>query len=162
MDGISDSIRIVAITRENWEAVLDLQVKPEQREFVPSPAESLAVAYIRPWDEAVDPYAIYMEGIPIGLFYLSYTPGSKDNYWIGGFLIDMKYQHRGYGKAAMAKMLEFVLRQHPACEMISLTVEKENVIAQNLYKSMGFADQAKENKYGEIIYVLQRKDIDIG
>jgi diamine N-acetyltransferase len=68
------SISFKPVTRENWEDALKLQVRPEQMKFAPSVAESLASAYIKPWDEALDPYVIYADDQLVGLFYISYTP----------------------------------------------------------------------------------------
>ena len=48
------SISFEPVTRENWEDVLKLKIRPEQQKFAPSAAESLAAAYIKPWDEALD------------------------------------------------------------------------------------------------------------
>ena len=140
--------------RDNWEEALKLKVKQEQTEFAPTIVESLATAYIKPWDEAFDPYLIYDDDIMIGAFYLSYTPNSKDNYWLGGFLIDEKYQKKGYGKAAFLKVIQFMKENHTNCQEVNLTVEKDNSIAQKLYKSCGFDDTGEVNKYDEIIYNL--------
>jgi len=148
-------INFESVTRENWEDALKLQVRPEQMKFAPSVAESLASAYIKPWDEALDPYVIYADDQLVGLFYISYTPSSKDNYWIGGFIIDHKFQGRGYGRNALKKMLSFVPHTHPCCLEIKLTVEKDNTTAQKLYQSMGFDSTGETNKYDEIIYTLQ-------
>ena len=103
------------ITRDNWEEVLKLSVYDHQKTFVPSPAESLAAAYVVPWDEAFDPYGIYHENNLIGLFYLSYTPDSIDNYWLGGFQIDKSYQGKGLGKKALKEILTFIKLIHPKC-----------------------------------------------
>lgn len=140
--------------RDNWEQALKLKVKPEQAKFAPTIAESLASAYIKPWDDAFDPYLIYDGDTMIGAFYLSYTPNSKDNYWLGGFLIDEKYQNKGYGKASFLKMLLFMKENHPNCQEVKLTVEKDNIIAKKLYKSCGFDDTGEANKYDEIIYSM--------
>jgi len=156
---MSEKINFEPITKENWEITLDLEVHLEQQKFVPSPAESLASAYIKPWDEALDPYAITLDKKIIGLFYISYTPESKDNYWIGGFFIDKKYQGLGYGRLSLGKILEFIPSIHPNCQQIKLTVEKENVIAQKLYENVGFITDNKVNKYDEIIYSIDIKNI---
>lgn len=148
------SISFSPVTRRNWEDALKLRVRPEQTKFAPSVAESLAAAYIKPWDEALDPYVIHADGQLVGLFYISYTPDSRDNYWIGGFIIDHRFQGCGYGKRALKEMLSFVPRTHPSCQEIKLTVEKNNTIAQRLYQSMGFDSTGETNKYGEIIYTL--------
>jgi len=151
------NITFQPITRENWEEALRLKVHPEQAAFAPSPAESLAVAYIKPWDEALDPYAIYVNGVMVGLFYLSYTPNSVDNYWIGGFIIDRNHQRKGYGRASLLAILEWIPRQHPNCREVKLTVEKDNSVAQQLYQSLGFNDTGRLNRDGEIIYTLPLK-----
>jgi len=156
---MTNKIFFVPVTKENWETALELEVHPDQQKFVPSPAESLASAYIKPWDEALDPYAILSENKMIGLFYLSYTPESKDNYWIGGFFIDKKYQGLGYGKSSLNKILEFIQSIHPNCQQMKLTVEQENNVARTLYEEIGFVTENKVNKYGEIIYTINVKDI---
>jgi len=151
---MTDNISFKPYTRDNWEEALKLEVLPEQKEFAPTIAESLSAAYIKPWDEALDPYLIYLDEKMIGAFYLSYTPDSKDNYWLGGFMIDKNYQNKGYGKQALPDILKFISSLHSKCEEIKLTVEQENIVAQKLYKSLGFADTGRKNKYGEIIYTL--------
>jgi len=156
---MNKNIQLVPISKENWETALELKIEPEQEKFVPSPAESLASAYIKPWDEALDPYAIMLENKMIGLFYISYTPDSADNYWIGGFFIDKKYQGSGYGKLSLNKILRFIPTVHPNCQEMKLTVEEENSLARNLYENLGFVTDNKVNKYGEIIYSILVKDI---
>lgn len=151
---MAHDIRFESVTRLNWEQVLKLKVRPDQSTFAPTPAEALAAAYVKPWDEALDPYIIYAGDEMIGLFYLSYTPDSVDNYWIGGFIIEVAYQGKGYGKAALLEILRFIPTIHTNCEAVNLTVEKDNLVAQSLYKSLGFNDTGKNNKYGEIIYTL--------
>ncbi|MCP4705880.1 MAG: GNAT family N-acetyltransferase [candidate division Zixibacteria bacterium] len=149
----------VPVTKQNWEIAIELEVKEDQKKFVPSAAESIASAYIKPWDEALDPYAIMLVDKMIGLFYISYTPESIDNYWIGGFFIDKNYQGSGYGKSSLNKILKFIPSVHPNCQEMKLTVEEENCIARKLYENLGFVTDNKVNKYGEIIYSILVKDI---
>jgi len=49
-------INFQPITRENWEEALKIKLTREQlkNNFAPSIAESLAAAYVKPWDEALD------------------------------------------------------------------------------------------------------------
>ncbi len=150
-------LRFEPITRENWETALKLQVHPHQEKYVPSVAVSLAAAHVKPWDEALDPYLIYVNEILVGFFYISYTPNSVDNYWIGGFFIDQAHQRKGYGKGALLHILTMLPELHPNCELVHLTVEPENKVAQKLYKSLGFSDTGKMNKYGEIVYIIPVK-----
>jgi diamine N-acetyltransferase len=147
-------IFIEEITKENWEEAFKLSVNEDQKTFVPTVAESLAVAYIKPWDEALDPYVLYNNNKIIGSFYISYTPNSEDNYWIGGFQIDKEYQGKGYGKRSLNKIIDFIQIKHVKCKIISLTVEKENEQAIRLYESAGFKSQNRMNNDNQPIYKL--------
>ncbi|WP_339277629.1 GNAT family N-acetyltransferase [Paenibacillus sp. FSL W8-0426] len=151
-------IHIVPVTKDNWEEAMNISVYENQKEFVPSIVESLAFAYIKPWDEAFDPYTLFCEGQMVGFYYLSYTPESRDNYWIGGFQLDQRHQGKGLGKIALNEMIRFIKETHPKCELISLTVEKKNEHARRLYERAGFVSQQKENEFGEIIYQLSLKE----
>ncbi|WP_405104276.1 GNAT family N-acetyltransferase [Paenibacillus sp. FSL K6-1217] len=150
-----EPIIIQPVNARNWEEALEISVCKEQRNFVPSVMESLAYAYIKPWDEALDPYILSIDDQIIGFFYLSYTPGSSDNYWIGGFQIDRRHQRKGYGKQAMDEIITFIKEVHPMCSLISLTVEQENSVAQKLYEDLGFTSEQRLNQDGERIYNLR-------
>lgn len=150
-------IKIQPVTRENWEEALKISLYEHQVPLVPSVIEGIAYAYIKPWDEAFDPYVLEIAGKVIGFFYLSYTPDSTDNYWIGGFQIDKSYQGRGMGKSAIRAILAYITKQHPLCKLISLTVERDNEIAQNVYKSMSFSSENRTNSDDEVIYRLEIK-----
>ncbi len=151
------NIKIQPVTRENWEEALKISLYEHQVSLVPSVIEGIAYAYIKPWDEAFDPYVLEIDGEVFGFFYLSYTPDSTDNYWIGGFQIDQSYQGKGMGKRAIRAILDYITKQHPECKVISLTVERDNEIAQNLYKSMSFISENRTNSDDEVIYRLEIK-----
>jgi diamine N-acetyltransferase len=148
-------ISIKEITKDNWEEALELSIHDNQKSFVPSITESLAFAYIKPWDEALVPYVLYENNKIIGSFYITYTPNSEDNYWIGGFQIDKELQGKGYGKQSLNKIIEFIKEKHHKCKVISLTVEKENEQAISIYKRAGFISQNQENSYQQPIYKLK-------
>lgn len=63
------NIQLKVVTRENWEDALQLQVKENQRKFVPAVAVSLAKVYIKPDGDNVEyiPFAIY-NGLSNGWF----------------------------------------------------------------------------------------------
>lgn len=145
-------IQINLVSRDNWEEAMKISVQPEHTRFVPSVTESLAYAYLKPWDEALDPFVLSIDDQIVGFFFLSYTPGSDDNYWIGGFQIDKKHQGQGHGKRAMVSILNFIKREHPNCKVVSLTVEPTNERAKRLYETAGFVSENGRNQYGEIIY----------
>jgi len=131
-------MRIINYTKDNYDQALGLSVHKDQEAFVPTVQESLAHAYIKPWDEAFDPYLLEEDGQLIGGFYISYTPNSLDNYWLGGFFIDKSYQGQGYGKKALSMIIDFIKVTYKPIEVLSLTVEAHNHRAMDLYQSFGF------------------------
>ncbi|UHA75423.1 GNAT family N-acetyltransferase [Paenibacillus sp. 481] len=147
-------ISIQEITKVNWEEAVKLSVHENQKSFVPNMVESLAYAFIKPWDEALDPYVLVENNKIIGAFYISYTPDSEDNYWIGGFQIAKEYQGQGYGKQSLNQIIDFIEKKHPECKIVSLTVEVENVNAIRLYESVGFVNQHRKNSDQQAIYKL--------
>ncbi|WP_145330082.1 GNAT family N-acetyltransferase [Paenibacillus xylanexedens] len=152
---ITHIIQIHPVTRDNWVQALQISLHENQKLLVPSITEGLAYAYIKPWDEAFDPYVLQIEGKIMGFFYISYTPESTDNYWIGGFQIDKTFQGQGMGKRALRAIIDFINYKHPLCQIISLTVERDNHIAQHLYTSMSFISENLTNSDDEVIYRLK-------
>lgn len=148
-------VQIHPVTRDNWEEALQISLYENQTHLVPSVMEGLAYAYVKPWDEAFDPYVLEMQGRVSGFFYLSYTPGSTDNYWLGGFQIDKSFQGQGIGKRALSAVIDFIIRKHPSCRIISLTVERDNHIAKHLYTSVSFVSENQTNADDEVIYRLK-------
>lgn len=147
-------ITISKYTRYNYMDALQLKVKRSQKKYVPSILESLAYAYIKPWDECFDPFLLYHDDLLIGAFYISYSLSTNDDYWIGGFFIDKRYQNRGYGRASFAKTLEYVKNNFENCKQIQLTVERNNQVAIKFYESFGFMTKGDVNSDGELKYRL--------
>jgi diamine N-acetyltransferase len=155
------NVTLKQITRDNWREAIALSVHPDQERFVagmsPPVALALAKAYVRPSGMPVVPFAIYADERMVGFWSLTYEPGSADNYWINHFLIDRRYQGRGYGKAALAAIVAMLNDQHPLCRSVGLTVHPDNHVAQRLYQSFGFVD-TQEIVYGELFYRLALGD----
>ncbi|WP_315795398.1 GNAT family N-acetyltransferase [Paenibacillus sp. BIC5C1] len=150
-------ITIEPIDKTNWEEAIAISVLETQVNLVPTVIESLAYAYVKPWDAAFDPYLLREGNKAFGFFYLSYTPASTDNYWIGGFQIDKDYQGKGLGSQSLYTILDCIQNKHPQCQIISLTVEKNNALARILYEKIGFINQEMENQDGEVIYKMKLK-----
>lgn len=152
------AIHLREVTGENWREALRLAVHPEQQRFVaeyaPIAAVALAKAYIRPGGALWEPFAIYAGSTMVGFLALAYEPGTSDEYWLFHFFIDQQYQGRGYGKAALAHLIETMKRQHPQCEMLQLVVHPENERGQQLYTAAGFRPTGGE-RWGEPVYQLR-------
>lgn len=144
-------IEILPVTKENWEEAILLS--DGDATFV-SVAEGIAAAYVKPWDEALDPYVITKDEKIVGFIYVSYTPMSIDNYWIGGLYIHPRMRNQGIGKKSILKFMELIKKQNPSCEGIRLTVDDTNIIAKSMYENLGFITEGEKNKYGEVRYYL--------
>ena len=94
------------VNRENWREVAKPKVIESQREFVAEPSYYLALCS---YGELWQPLAIYLDEQVIG--FLMWAVDSDDgSCWLGGILIDQKYQQQGYGRkviqAAIAMLAE--------------------------------------------------------
>ena len=134
------NIKLKRVTRDNWEEALKLQVKEEQSKFAPTVAVSLAKVYIKPDGPNVEylPFAIYDSEQMIGFIMHAYEEQTSDMYWINGFIVDEKYQGKGYGRAAMVEMISWIRKNFKRCDEIRLTVYQDNNTAKKLYESLGF------------------------
>ena len=63
------------------------------------------------------------------------------NYCLWRYMIDAKYQGKGYGRAGIEAVLEFI-KSAPVGEAKAcwLSYEPENSVAQKLYASFGFEE----------------------
>lgn len=64
-------------------------------------------------------------------------------------MIDRRYQGQGYGKAALAALIERIKIQ-PSCLAIELDYARDNIAAVRLYTGCGF-QPVEENEDGEIL-----------
>jgi diamine N-acetyltransferase len=69
------------------------------------------------------------------------------------FMIDRKYQGKGYGRAALSKALEEI-RAIPGVNRISIRYMPENPVAKPFYASFGFVEAGRDRD-GEVIAVLK-------
>ncbi|QQE75059.1 GNAT family N-acetyltransferase [Brevibacillus composti] len=152
------TITLKPVTRDNWLEALALQVNQEQSGFVPTVAVSLAKVHIKPDGDEVEylPFAIYNGETMVGFMMHAFVERTANMYWINGFLIDSKYQGKGYGKAALEQMIAYITNRFSQCEEIRLTVYPHNEIAYRLYQSVGFVETGE--RLGEEL-VLRRPNV---
>ena len=135
------AIQLKPVDRSNWRSVISLQLRPGQETFVASAAKSLAMCYVRAWGDQYDyrPFAICEGGSAIvGYVTLVSDPASADDYWIDDIMIDAAHQGKGYGRAALDRVLRFMTSEYPRCKTIRLTCFRGNTSAAELYESVGF------------------------
>lgn len=122
------------ITRENLEEVLSLKVKEDQEKYVISNAESLSRAYV--YSETAYPFAIYDDDTIVGFIMMGYYE-VKRYYTLWEFMIDHKYQNKGYGRQALKLGLNFVKEKFGPVDIYT-GVTPGNTVAKKLYESVGF------------------------
>ncbi|MGH8891850.1 MAG: GNAT family N-acetyltransferase [Actinomycetes bacterium] len=140
--------RIVELSAENIEAVLDLAPRPDQSRYVRPVAWYVArSAYERVWT----PVAVSVDEQLVGFAEWAFDP-SDATYCIGGVIVDARQQGKGYGRAVMRALVEH-LRERPDCRDIALTVHDDNGVARNLYASLGFVETGEVDD-DELVMVL--------
>ena len=157
----SMKIHLEKVTEDNVEAIVGLRVAKDQRDYVASNKWSLIDAYLTLADgEPVFPFGIYNGKTPVGFIMISYDNdwsgyereawlksdefkfyNGKNYYYLWRFMIDKKYQKRGYGKEAIKLALDFI-RTFPCgeAEYCVLSYEPKNEVAKKLYESFGFKE----------------------
>ena len=163
-------IHLEKITFDNVGKVLKLRVARDQKHFLGSNEQSLALAYATLADgDPVFPFAIYRGKTPVGFIMIDYDDDwtgygrdawlssedykfykGKPFYYIWRFMIDKRYQHRGYGRAALQLAIDFI-RTFPcgAAEYCVLSYYMKNQVAREFYRAFGFTELNEPGYYEE-------------
>lgn len=157
-------ISLKEVDSKNVFDIVNLKVKKDQENFVASNSASIIEAYVTVKANGIAlPFGIYDNLTLIGFVMLGYgnepdedNPKiAKDNYCIWRFMIDEKYQGNGYSKEALKVILDYI-KTFPAgkAKYCWLSYEKENIVAEKLYKSFDFLPNG-EVEEDEIVAVLK-------
>ena len=168
-------IELTKITHDNFEAVLELSVTDEQKGNVDSSIYSLAKAYVKILNDEKPPmiFAICNNDEVIGyvdigffeieessVFYEKY--GDKATYGLNRFMIDKKYQGKGFGKLAMIKVIEYI-KTFPQgkADAVATSYWMVNEAARRLFASVGFVETGAiwDGQTGDK-WNTERKDIE--
>jgi diamine N-acetyltransferase len=122
------------ITADTVRVICDLSVRDDQRQFVASNAVSIAQAYFekRAWFRA-----IYADDTPAG-FIMLYDDPDKPEYFLWRLMIDHRYQGMGFGRQAMAILVERVKERPNATELMTSIHDAEGS-PQGFYERLGFS-----------------------
>ena len=134
-------VELKKIDKDKIDEVLELKVSAEQSDFVQTTSYSLAKAWA--FRNTAFPFAIYAHDTIVGFIMLGYYE-LKDQYTVWQFLIDERYQHKGYGKAALGLGIQFLKESFNASE-VYLGVKFQNIIAKKLYSSFGFIETGEKS-----------------
>ena len=131
-------IRLTEVTEDNWLDVAALSVKEEQRRFVAPAVGILARGYVyRDCNARV--FVIENDGVIVGTALIREFTDEPLGYDLQQFMIDARFQKRGYGSEALRLILE-ELRKEGHYDHVELCVKKDDEAAIRLYEKHGFVD----------------------
>jgi diamine N-acetyltransferase len=133
------NILLKEVNSDNWSDCVSLKVAENQKNFVASNSYSLAQAN---YESDCIPMCIYDDETMIGFVMFAIDKDDDENVtddqlWICRFMIDEKFQGKGYGKASMSKIIEHIKNNYNY-DNVYLSEVPENSTAKGLYKSFGF------------------------
>ena len=131
-------IRLVSVTEDNWLDIAALAVQEHQRNFVAPAVGILARGYVyRDCNARV--YAFENDGVIVGAALVREFTDEPLGYDLQQFMIDGRYQNRGYGTEALGLVLD-ELRKEKRYDHVELCVKKADTEAIRLYEKHGFTD----------------------
>ena len=129
-------VELRAIAEDNFIDAFNLELAPGQERFVSHPIRSLAQAYV--YREQCQPFGIYADGKMVGYVMVIYDYDVPE-YDIWHMMIDTSAQGRGFGSAALDRVIEYI-RTKPFgdSDRVALTCNRDNPSARKLYERKGF------------------------
>ena len=137
----------------NFEDVIRLELKDNQKEFLESNLYSIAEARIFDY---LEPKAIYEDDTLVGFMLYYFQPfgvvremGSgegvheirsdgKDYIYLKRIMIDKALQGKGLGRKARKESLDFFRKEYPSAAFVELMHYLDNDTGASLYESLGF------------------------
>ena len=131
------NVTLEAVTIDNFEALMDMELPPEQAAYLASNAYSIAQSHYYPdWR----PRAIYADGAPAGFaLYDVEGDGEPGCYAIYRLMVGHPRQNRGIGRRAMALLLAEI-GACPDARRITICYKPGNATARRFYASLGFVE----------------------
>lgn len=143
------SVTLRPVTKDTVREICQLQVAPEQAQFVAPNAVSIAQAYFE--QETAWFRAIYADETPVGFVMLE-DDASAQSYGLWRFMIDARYQGLGYGRRALDLVVEHVRGRPGARELLTSCVPGDGSPCP-FYERYGFVYTGEEDD-GELVMRL--------
>lgn len=147
-------VYLAPITMHNWREVAKLQVHPEQQAFVAAPTYYLALCQFgHLWQARA--IILNQNGTEQVIGMLMFAHDVDENaVWLGGIIIDQRFQGRGYAKAVLSEAFDYLGDFHGGCRNFALSYEPANHVAKRVYASLGF-EETGEREDDEVVARLQ-------
>ncbi|MFC9709206.1 GNAT family N-acetyltransferase [Paenibacillus sp. NPDC056933] len=143
----AQQVNLQRITPENELACIQLKPREDQLNLVASNADSLIHATK---EITSKPFGIFAEDRMVGFILFDNEIYNDGYYWILRFMIDEKYQGKGYAKLAIKEVIS-KLKERTDCKQIRVSHVPHNRVANALYKKSGFQETGEFEDNGDII-----------
>jgi diamine N-acetyltransferase len=149
-DSSSYNVSIRPVDSKNWRDVAALQVEAHQRNYVADPTYYLALCC---YDGLWHPMAVLAGEKVIG--FLMWAVDDEDgSCWLGGIIIDRRWQRRGLGRKAVEATIELLAKEHGYRDF-ALSYQPGNEAARRAYAAVGF-EETGEQEDDEVVARLRR------
>ena len=148
-----NNITLKKIDESNFLSAFALELGEGQDEFVSHPIRSLAQAYV--YRDQCAPFGIYADGRMVGYVMVIYDD-DEETYNIWHMMIDRREQGRGFGSAALQRVLAYIAEQpFGDSPRVLLTCSPDNRTAWRLYHRLGFRDSGRRDEDEiELVYEM--------
>jgi diamine N-acetyltransferase len=135
-------ITLKKINKELFYKLNDIDVLDEQSKFVARPYFFIAQSKFDQW---IKNLAVCEGENLVGFLSYGFDPNFK-LYVILEIVIDIKYQNRGYGKAAINSLINKI-KINSVCDFVIAGIKPENEGSKKFFQSLGFnqKDIIREN-----------------
>ncbi len=131
-------VTLFEVSEDNWLELAALRVAEDQKKYLDSALGILARGYVYR-DCRARVLGIAAEGAAAGLLLVRDLDEEPACYDLQQFLIDRRFQGRGYGGAALGLLLGMLARER-AYPSVEVCVHRENAAALALFRRAGFLD----------------------
>jgi diamine N-acetyltransferase len=137
------------ITKENYEAICELDVTKEQEDYVACNMWSLVESA---YNEGHETRAIYLQGEPVGFFMWVQESESKISIW--RFMVDKEHQQQSIGRTALNLALAEI-KKVTTLKEIEICYNPNNPVAKSFYSSFGFLEVGMDEDNEDMLAVIK-------
>ena len=134
-------INLREITSKNLKSIIDLNVKEDQKDYVALNSVSIAQGH---YSKSAWFKGIFYDDRPVGFVMLDLIE-EENKCFLWRFMIDCKYQGKGFGKIALTQVIDFVRSLNLYTYIATSYVPAENG-AGGFYKNFGFIESEEITK----------------
>ena len=134
-------INLREITSKNLKSIIDLNVKEDQKDYVALNSVSIAQGH---YSKSAWFKGIFYDDRPVGFVMLDLIE-EENKCFLWRFMIDRKYQGKGFGKIALTQVIDFVRSLNLYTYIATSYVPAENS-AGGFYKNFGFIESEEITK----------------